>query len=322
MHRALHRDDKVEFAIKEIDKKLTNNQDRLNKEINILSLMDHANIIRFKEVFQTKTKIFLVTELAEGGELFDRIMERDHYCEKHASVLVEHILSAISYMHSYNFVHRDLKPENILLKSKDDDTTIKIIDFGLATVVGETPLRAACGTPMYSAPEVIDAKRRGYGLEADLWSIGVITYILLCGYPPFVQNDNETIQQLFQKILSGKVEYNEEEWKDVSDDAKDFLSRLLLVNPKERMTAKEALEHPWILNHSSSPHHDGEAHSLSSAKPLLQNFSKHFIKNSVEVPHDADSDAFFSEMDSSEIIILPKDIMNRDLDDNVLLTVL
>jgi len=187
-----------------------------------------------------------VTELVTGGELFDKIVEQGSYSERDAAVLVSKMVSAIQYLHSRGIVHRDLKPENLLLKSPNSLTEIKIADFGLSKIIGPdnmVRMLTACGTPSYVAPEVLLST--GYDKEVDLWSIGVITYILLCGFPPFY---DECLSNLFEDIMHARYEYPEEYWSHISDEAKDFVSRLLLVNPHQRMTATQALQHPWLVN--------------------------------------------------------------------------
>jgi len=155
----------------------------------------------------------------------------------------------LDYLHDKDIVHRDLKPENLLLKSKDNDTDIKLADFGLSKIVGqEVLMQTACGTPGYVAPEILQAK--GYGKEVDLWSVGVITYILLCGFPPFY---NENVPLLFESIMKADFDYPEEYWDHISDDAIDFIDSLLIPEPKQRLTAKQALTHSWLKNAPSTP---------------------------------------------------------------------
>jgi calcium/calmodulin-dependent protein kinase I len=180
-----------------------------------------------------------------GGELFDRIVEKTFYTEKEARDLVKILLSAIKYCHDKDVVHRDLKPENLLLMSADDDASIKLADFGFAKTVtkDDAGLVTTCGTPGYVAPEILEGT--AYGKPVDIWSIGVITYILLAGYPPF-HDDSQPI--LFRKIRKGKYQYDSPYWDNVSDDAKDFISRMLVVDPKNRAAASDLLEHRWIMD--------------------------------------------------------------------------
>jgi len=155
---------------------------------------------------------------------------------------VRKIVSAIEYLHDMNIAHRDLKPENLLVKSIADDTEVKIADFGLSKIIDEQKMmQTACGTPGYVAPEVLNAE--GYDKEVDMWSIGVITYILLCGFPPFYA---ETVPEVFEQILKAEYDYPEEYWGEISAEGKDFINHLLVVDPKDRLTAKQALEHKWL----------------------------------------------------------------------------
>jgi len=192
-----------------------------------------------KNIFSS---LFRVT----GGELFDKIVEQGSYTERDAAILVSKMVSAIEYLHSLGIVHRDLKPENLLLKDENSLTEVKIADFGLSKIVGTSSMArmmTACGTPSYVAPEVL--LTIGYDKEVDLWSIGVITYILLCGFPPFY---NETLHKLFEEIMQAQYDFPEEYWAHISDEAKDFVSKLLVANPMKRMTASQALKHPWLAN--------------------------------------------------------------------------
>jgi len=195
-----------------------------------------------KEVFETDEFLYIVTELVTGGELFDRIVSKGSYTEKDAAALVVKFLEALDYIHDKGIVHRDLKPENLLLKSKNSDTDVKLADFGLSKILGsDVMMQTACGTPGYVAPEILQA--RGYGKEVDLWSVGVITYILICGFPPFY---NENIPLLFESIMKAEFEYPNEYWAHVSDDAIEFIDSLLVVDPRKRLSAKQALTHPWL----------------------------------------------------------------------------
>jgi calcium/calmodulin-dependent protein kinase I len=237
----------TKYAVKMINKtNVGQDMARLATEMEILKNVNHPNIINLKEVVDTKNCLFIVTELVTGGELFDKIVELGSYSEKESAVLVTKMVSAIDYLHGMGIVHRDLKPENLLLKDDDDISEVKLADFGLSKIMSQkVMMQTACGTPGYVAPEVLQAK--GYDKEVDLWSIGVITYILLCGFPPFY---NEKLQELFEQIMRADYDFPEDYWAEISDNAKNFISRLLVVDPKKRMTAKEALEHPWLSGHA------------------------------------------------------------------------
>jgi len=247
---------KEKVAIKIIEKNEMDTS-RLETEVMILKKVQHPNIIELKGFYDTTTKLYLIMELVTGGELFNRIVELGAYSEATAISVVKKLLDAVAYLHSQNIVHRDLKPTNLLLKSVDDDSDVKIADFGLSKILGENALmQTACGTPIYVAPEVLAGE--SYDREVDLWSIGVIMYILLCGFPPFF-NDGTNVAMLFDQIMSGKFDFPDPYWTDISDDAKDLINKLLTVEPKDRPTAEEALKHPWIKGGGSSKKLDVQA---------------------------------------------------------------
>jgi len=240
------------YAVKIIDKKnVGQDMQRLRTEIEILTRVKHPNIINLKEIMEDEDTLFIITELVTGGELFDKIVELGAYTEADAAELVAKMVSAIDYLHSMNIVHRDLKPENLLLKDTNKIAEVKLADFGLSKIVSEgvqkQMMQTACGTPGYVAPEVLTAD--GYDKEVDLWSIGVITYILLCGFPPFY---NEHLPVLFESIMKADYDYPEDYWDEISDTAKNFIDRLLVVDPEKRMTTKQALEHPWLSGQAPS----------------------------------------------------------------------
>jgi calcium/calmodulin-dependent protein kinase I len=192
-----------------------------------------------------------VLELIEGGELFERIQKKDHYSERDARLIMQQLASAMAVAHMRNICHRDLKPENILLASKTDDTSLKVADLGFAKVLkGKNQLLSTpCGTPGYVAPEVI-AGNPSYTVACDVWSLGVILFILLCGYPPFMAEDQA---QLFNDIKAGRFEMDPTYWRGISLPAQDLVRRLLVVNPAKRLTAEQILSHPWVLNASAVP---------------------------------------------------------------------
>ncbi|PIO70310.1 kinase domain protein [Teladorsagia circumcincta] len=179
-------------------------------------------------------------ELVTGGELFDRIVAKGSYTEKDASHLIRQVLHAVSFMHGNGVVHRDLKPENLLYYNQDEDSKIMVSDFGLSKTEDSGVMATACGTPGYVAPEVLQQKP--YGKAVDVWSIGVIAYILLCGYPPFY---DESDANLFAQIIKGEYEFDAPYWDQISDSAKDFISHLMCCDPEQRFTCEQALEHPW-----------------------------------------------------------------------------
>ncbi|XP_071520353.1 calcium/calmodulin-dependent protein kinase type 1 isoform X1 [Panulirus ornatus] len=204
-------------------------------------------------------------ELVTGGELFDRIVEKGSYTEKDAADLIRQVLEAVDYMHDQGVVHRDLKPENLLYFSQDEDSKIMISDFGLSKMEDSGIMATACGTPGYVAPEVLAQKP--YGKAVDVWSIGVIAYILLCGYPPFY---DENDANLFAQILKGEFEFDSPYWDEISDSAKDFIRQLMCVDVEKRYTCKQSLRHPWICGNAAS---DRNIHS-SVSEQLKKNFAK------------------------------------------------
>jgi calcium/calmodulin-dependent protein kinase I len=253
------------YAIKVIDKKkLKGKEEPLKNEIRALRRLHHPNIVELYEVYEDKTKVYLVMDLETGGELFDRIIEKGSYTEKDAADLITQILSAVAYMHENGVVHRDLKPENLLYHTTDDDSKIMISDFGLAKMEGSGIMKSCCGTPTYVAPEVLNVKP--YGKSVDVWSIGIISYILLCGYPPFY-DDNNTI--LFAQILKGDLEFDSPYWDEISDNAKDFIRHLICVDVKKRFRCEEALKHAWITEAKK----ESNIHA-SVSEQLKKNFAK------------------------------------------------
>lgn len=204
--------------------------------------MKHNHIINLYDVFDEPSYYYLVTELMLGGELFDRIVTKTFYTEKEARDVCKILFDALGYCHSHAIAHRDLKPENLLLMSRNDDKNIKIADFGFAKKVSSSKcLLTQCGTPGYVAPEILHGVP--YGVKADMWSLGVIAYILLGGYPPFIEQNQ---RELFKKIKRGQYEFHVEYWGQISKEAKDLIAGLLTVDPDRRMSAEKALENAWI----------------------------------------------------------------------------
>jgi len=240
-----------EFAVKVIRKESIGMdqraQMRIEREVEILTKVNHPNIVRLYDIIESETRLYLIMELVTGGELFDKIVAKGYYSEKDACLVIKHVVGAIKYLHEQRIAHRDLKPENLLLKGKDD-TQVMISDFGLSRVLGDSSMAyTACGTPYYVAPEVVSGQ--GYGKEVDLWSIGVIAYFLLAGFPPFM---GDTLPEIVEQILNADYDFPEPYWDNVSDSAKDFISKLLVTDKTQRMTSELALDHPWIKNISSA----------------------------------------------------------------------
>uniref|UniRef100_A0A3P9A341 Serine/threonine-protein kinase DCLK2 n=1 Tax=Esox lucius TaxID=8010 RepID=A0A3P9A341_ESOLU len=216
----------------------------IENEVAVLRRVKHPNIIQLIEEVDTPTELYLVMELVKGGDLFDAITSSTKYTERDASVMVYNLAGALNYLHNMNIVHRDIKPENLLVCENPDGTkSLKLGDFGLATVV-EGPLHTVCGTPTYVAPEII--AEAGYGLKVDIWATGVITYILLCGFPPF-RSESNLQEDLFDQILVGRLDFPSPHWDNVTDSAKELIGRMVQVNVEARYTAQDVLSHPWVV---------------------------------------------------------------------------
>jgi calcium-dependent protein kinase len=231
-------------ALKIIKKQKGQDSARMYLEVEILKKLVHPNIMQIFEFYEDKKNFYIITELCEGGELFDQIVDKGSFNETEAAWVMKQLMSAINYIHTSNIVHRDLKPENILLDTKKNNI-IKIIDWGTARFFEKNKkMNKVSGTPYYIAPEVLFEK---YDEKCDVWSCGVILYILLCGYPPF---NGETDNEILNKIKTGKFVYPEEEWDIVSDEAKDFISKMLEFNPANRYSASECLNHKWLTDNT------------------------------------------------------------------------
>ncbi|KAI2613979.1 calcium/calmodulin-dependent protein kinase 1 [Hypoxylon fragiforme] len=239
-------------AIKIILKKnVKGNETMVWDELDMLQRLKHPHIVRFVDWFESRDKWYIVTQLATGGELFDRICEQGKFTEKDASQTIKQVLDAVNFLHHRNVVHRDLKPENLLYLSKAADSDLVLADFGIAKMLDtkDEVLTTMAGSFGYAAPEVM--LKKGHGKPVDMWSLGVITYTLLCGYSPF---RSENLQDLIDECSNGKVVFHERYWRDVSDDAKDFIMRLLQANPDDRWTSEQALKHIWLSGENATDH--------------------------------------------------------------------
>jgi calcium/calmodulin-dependent protein kinase I len=231
-----------QVAIKIIKKSTVAGDDikLLRREVQNLKQLQHPNIMKLYEVYEDKDEFYLVLELIKGKELFDKIVERGNYSERDAANITRQFIAAIEYLHSRGIAHRDLKPENLMSCGEGDQEVIKLADFGLSKNFGDEKLMTSCGSPGYVAPEVLECE--SYDKLVDMWSVGVILYILLCGYPPFYA---ESDPELFKKIMACEYEFGEG-WENVSASAKDLIKHLLVKDPKKRYTATQSLNHPWL----------------------------------------------------------------------------
>ena len=221
-----------------------NHSSTINKEINILKNLDHPNIIKVYEFYQSEKYVYIINELCTGGELFDKIVDVKFFSENVASNIMRQLLSAVAYCHENGVIHRDLKPENILIENSEEKDKeffhIKVIDFGTCEILKKKKLTEQIGTSFYIAPEVI---KNSYNEKCDLWSCGVILYILLCGSPPFYGKNEK---EIFKKIIEGNFTFRHKIWNKISTEAKNLVLKLLKVNPDKRLSAKEALEDIWF----------------------------------------------------------------------------
>ena len=256
---------KTERAIKIIDKSKVSNVERFKLEVEIMMRLDHPSILRLYDYFEDNLKVYLVLELCTGGELFDRIILNKFYSEENARTIFRQMITAIIYCHLSSVCHRDLKPENFIMISKNDPFALKMIDFGLSRTFGEAlndktkdvnnksrrkrqtkaVLKTKAGTPFYIAPEVLTGK---YNEKCDVWSLGVILYILLCGYPPFYGENNK---EILEAVKKGKLDFSSSEWKNKSPEAIDLLKRMITSNEK-RLFPEEVLKHPWLNVHKKN----------------------------------------------------------------------
>uniref|UniRef100_A0A8C1SH49 Serine/threonine-protein kinase DCLK2 n=1 Tax=Cyprinus carpio TaxID=7962 RepID=A0A8C1SH49_CYPCA len=256
-----------EYALKIINKsKCRGKEHMIQNEVSILRRVKHPNIVLLIEEMDTYSELYLVMELVKGGDLFDAITSSNKYTERDASGMLYNLASAIKYLHSLNIVHRDIKPENLLVyEHQDGSKSLKLGDFGLATVV-DGPLYTICGTPTYVAPEIV--AETGYGLKVDIWATGVITYILLCGFPPFRGSTNDQ-EALFDQILMGQLDFPLPYWDNVSDSAKALITCMLQVEVDQRYTALQVLDHPWVNDDRMCENQ----HQLSVAGKLKKHFN-------------------------------------------------
>ena len=302
------------YCCKEILKCKVADLSKFKNEINILSKVDHPNIIRLYEIFEDERYISLIMEFCQGGELFQKIndlAEKDQsFSEKEAVKIFKQLMSAVSYCHSQGICHRDLKPENILFLTKDPNSPIKIIDFGLSKIFGEIKpimkgnkiekniMSLRVGTAYYMSPEVLQGN---YDNKCDIWACGVILYIMLCGYPPF---DGETENDILKAISKKKFFFPEEEWKSVSDDAKDLIKHMI-CDPDKRYNAEMILNHPWIEKNAPNSKGNLSKFNVQSLKNFgnLYKLTKYvlgFIASRADEGDIVNLRKIFEEMDTNK----------------------
>ncbi|KAJ3041721.1 calcium calmodulin-dependent protein kinase type 1G [Rhizophlyctis rosea] len=263
-----HGDPPKKYAMKVIDKhRCRGHEDHIVKEITILRKVQHKNVIRLLDCFETKDRLYLQMEYVDGGELFDRIVNLGYYSESDARRIVMEIIDALKYLHAQNIVHRDLKPENLLMASKATDAPVKLADFGLSTVMtNDSMLSTSCGTLTYVAPEILKGQK--YGKEVDMWSLGVIAYILY-------------VSSVVQPV-SYRLQVFSPDWDEISNDAKNFITALIQPDPAQRMTASQAVSHPWIMAgrkhepNGTEGEEKKEKKEKNLVKPVGENLVKHF----------------------------------------------
>jgi len=253
----------------------------LRKEIDMMRKVKHQGCIQLFDVFENEKHVFIVLELASGGELFDRVIDNGTFSERDAAILISQVLEAVAYLHGLGICHRDLKPENVLMKSDDsassDYNVVKLADFGLSTMgTYQNSMHTACGTPEYVAPEIVasigtDKLLNKYSAKVDVWAIGVILYVMLCGFQPF-QLDNQ--KAMYDAILGGQYGFPSPEWDPISREAKNFIAFILQVNPKNRPTAQQCLQHRWIREMGMGRTESLSAFNMNLQKQLRDYYSK------------------------------------------------
>ncbi|XP_012499117.1 PREDICTED: serine/threonine-protein kinase H2 [Propithecus coquereli] len=262
---------KKPFAIKVMETRVREGREVCESELNVLRRVRHCYIVQLLEIFEAQDRVYVVMELATGGELFDRLIAQGSFTEGDAVRILRMVADGIRYLHALQITHRDLKPENLLYYHPGAESKILITDFGLAhsgNKRGDWMMRTLCGTPEYIAPEVL--LRKPYTSAVDMWALGVITYVLLSGFLPF---DDESHTRLYRKILKGKYNYTGEPWPSISHLAKDFIDKLLILEASHRMSACQALDHPWVVATAAGSSMKNLQRAIS--RNLMQRASSH-----------------------------------------------
>ncbi|KAL3040556.1 hypothetical protein OYC64_011556 [Pagothenia borchgrevinki] len=305
--RVEHRATRQPFAIKMMEVEGPEGREVCASELAVLQRVSHSHVIQLMEVFQFPQRVYMVLELATGGELLDRVVSRGHFTERDATQALRMVLAGVAYLHNLGITHRDLKPENLLYYHPGADSRLLVTDFGLATFGGtgsevssgdhsgaETwTLRTTCGTPEYMAPEVLLS--RPYSCAVDMWALGVIAYIVLSGSMPF-EDDSRT--RLYRSIVRGKYSFHEDPWPSVSNLAKDFIHRLLPLDPASRLSADQALRHPWVSTMAASSSMKNLHRSIS------QNLRQRASRSSSRCPSSNESSSDSTNVGLGKLISL------------------
>jgi serine/threonine protein kinase len=248
VRECLHRSTSEIYAVKTIEKSKVTRRDHIQREIQLLRSIDHPGIMKLVDCYEDVDYVHIVTERYNGGELFDKIVDNttDSGClpEDQAAKIIKSLLEAVQYLHSKDIVHRDIKPENVLFESNEEGSSVKLIDFGLSRThrLNEGAMANQVGTPYYMSPGVLRGK---YDRSCDLWAIGIVSYILLCGYPPF---NGSSDYEVHESVLRGKLVFEEVVWGKLSNAARDFVSKLLCDDSSKIVSVEEALRHPWVIS--------------------------------------------------------------------------
>ena len=248
VRECVHRHTGEKYAVKTIDKSKVDRLDHIQREIQLLRSIDHPGVMKMVDCYEDEDYVHIVTEKYTGGELFDKIVDNttEHGCmrEDQAARIIKSLLVAVKHLHSKDIVHRDIKPENILFETKEEGSSIKLIDFGLSRTHGlnDSPMTNLVGTSYYMSPGVLGGK---YDRSCDLRAIGVVSYIMLCGYPPF---NGSSDYEVYDAIRRGNLVFEEHIWGNLSRASRDFVGKLLCMNSSKISTAAEALHHPWVVS--------------------------------------------------------------------------
>merc|ERR1712228_747178 len=280
VRKVTRKKDKAEFALKMIKKAGKSKEDleALQREIAILAKLSHANVVALMDWCETKKRIYMVVQFCDGGDVFERILKQKTFSEKEAAHVVRKVAEGLEHVHLNNIIHRDLKPDNLMYLTKDPESNIMIIDFGLAGDCTDAPLTTPCGTAHYVAPEVLSSKP--YNSKADIWSLGVIIYMLLCGFPPFFDAQGNQ-KRLYKLIKLGKYRFPTPYWDYVSEQAKDLIKNLLQLDPVKRYSAKQVLKHKWIDK-------SGDIEEIDLGKMYMEQMehfssSRHFVDQGLKL---------------------------------------